>query len=173
MTRIIFGVLGILLVSATACAQSTPTDAQIRTAISRLGVGTDQNGFAEFEVLYKSPRRATEILIASLKPVPRGQYATGKHPQVVWSIRALRSLTGLNFRAPTRTDLTVEEAHFLGHDPKTDEVNFFGTWMSRDRVWVAPVDAQLSIIKKWKDWFREHGEGYEYINDRKFDDWYF
>jgi hypothetical protein len=124
-------------------------------------------------VLYKSPRRSTEIILASLKPVRSGQYVGGKHPQVVWNIRALRSLTGLDFQAPTQADLTEDEAHFLDHDPKTGEVHFFGTWMSRDRVWIAPLDAQTTIIKKWRKWFIEHGETFTYVNDRNFDHWYF
>ena len=135
----------------------------------------DANGFGRsgFEVLYKNPRRSAQLLVSSLKPIRRGQYLTGKHPQVVWNLRALRSLTGLDFRAPTHVDLTEDEAHFLGHDPKTDEVEFFGTWMSRDRVWVAPVDAQTAIIEKWRKWFREHGESFTYVNDRNFENWYF
>ena len=32
-----------------------------------------------------------------------------KHPQVVWNIRALRSLTGLKFRGATHSDLTEDE----------------------------------------------------------------
>jgi hypothetical protein len=156
-----------------AHAQQTPSDAEIRTAIAKLGEGTDTNGFAHFEVLYKNPHRSTQLLISSLKPVRRGQYLTGKHPQVVWNIRALRSLTGLNFRGPTHGDLTEDEAHFLDHDPKTGEVQFFGTWMSRDRVWVAPVDAQTTIINKWREWFRQHGENFKYVNDQNFDNWYF
>jgi len=157
-----------------AFAQRTTSDDEIRTAIARLPENRpDTNGFPRFEILYKNPRRSTELLISSLKPVRRGQYLTGEHPEVVWKIRALRSLTGLNFRASTHADLTEDEAHFLGHDPKTDEVEFFGTWMSRDRVWVAPPDAQTAIIRKWQKWYREHGETFTYPNDRNFDNWYF
>lgn len=156
-----------------AFAQQGPSDAEIKAAIARLGDNTDENGFVKFEILYKNPRRSTEILISSLKPVRRGQYQSGKHPQVVWSIRALRSLTGLDFRAPTRADLTADEAHFLDHDAKTDEVDFFGTWMLRDRVWVAPLDAQTAIIGKWRKWFEKHGQTFTYVNDRNFDNWYF
>ena len=163
----------ICLSSVEAFSQQTPSDAEIRAAIGRLGEETDSKGFVKFEILYKNPRRSTELLIATLKPIRRGQYVEGKHPEVVWSIRALRSLTGLNFRGPTQADLTEDEAHFLDHDPTTDEVNFFGTWMSRDRVWVAPLDAQTTIIRKWQRWFREHGQSFTYVNDRNFDDWYF
>jgi hypothetical protein len=161
------------LSSVEAFSQQSPSDAEINAAIGRLGEQTDAKGFTQFEVLYKNPRRSVELLIAGLKPVRRGEYLTGNHPQAVWSIRALRSLTGMSFRGPTHADLGDDEAHFLGHDPRTDEVEFFGTWMSRDRVRVAPVDAQTAIIKKWRKWFREHGETFSYANDRNFDHWYF
>jgi hypothetical protein len=156
-----------------AFSQQSPSDAEIKAAIAKLGEDTDAKGFTKFEVLYKNPRRATELLIATLEPIQRGQYLTGRHPQVVWNIRALRSLTGLDFRGSTKADLREDEAHFLGHDPKTDDVEFFGTWMSRDRVWVAPLDAQATVINKWRTWFREHGETFAYVNDRNFDNWYF
>jgi hypothetical protein len=157
---------------ATFCQQQR-SDAEIKTAIAKLGEDTDQKGFAKFEVLYRNPRRSAELLIASLQPVRRDQYQSGRHPQVVWSIRALRSITGLNFRASTRADMTEDEAHFLGRDPRTDEVDFFGTWMSRDRVWLAPLDAQSAIIKKWREWFEKNGQTFTYVNDRNFDHWYF
>lgn len=107
-----------------AFSQQWPSDAELKAAIAKLGEDTDAKGFTKFEVLYKNPRRATELLIATLEPIQRGQYLTGRHPQAVWNIRALRSLTGLDFRGPTKADLTEDEAHFLGHDPKTDEVEF-------------------------------------------------
>lgn len=159
------------LLPARAFSQQSPSDDEIKAAITRLGDA--DKGFSEFETLFKNPRRSAELLIAMLQPVRPGQYAGGKHPQVVWNIRALRSLTGLDFRGATKADLTENEAHFLDHDPKTDEVQFFGTWMSRDRCWVAPVDAQALIIKKWRKWFREHGNSFTYMNDRNFDNWYF
>jgi hypothetical protein len=161
------------LLHVEAFSQQLPSDDEIKIAIAHLDQNTDEKGFTRFEILYKNPRRSTELLIATLKPVRRGQYQGGKHPHVVWNIRALRSLTGLDFRGSTQADLTEDEAHFLGHSPRTDEVEFFGTWMSRDRVWVAPVDAQTAIINKWRKWFREHGDNFKYMNDRNFDNWYF
>ena len=112
----------------------------------------------------------TQLLISSLKPVRRRQYVSGQYPQVVWNIRALRSLTGLDF-TPLRKQ--EEEAHFLGHDANTDTVHFFGTWMSRDRVWVAPRDAQTAIIRKWREWLTQHGKDFEYVNDPVADHWCF
>lgn len=168
-----FAALILCFVPLAVHAQDKPSDAEINWAIAHLGDNTDEKGFANFEILYKDPRRSAELLVASLKPVRRGQYTTGKHPQVVWNIRALRSLTGLDFRAPTHADLTEDEAHFLDHDPKTDEVHLFGTWMSRDRVWVAPRDSQIAIIRSWREWFSQHGKSFKYVNDPVADHWYF
>lgn len=147
-------------------AQQAPSDAEIKAVISRLSDSSN------FETFYKRPRRAAELLISSLKPVRRGQYVKGKHPQVVWEIRALRSLTGLDFTATTKSKLGEDEAHFLGLG-RNGEVHFFGTWMSRDRVWVAPVDAQIAIIGKWREWLETSGSTFAYANDRNFDHWYF
>jgi len=168
---VLFAAALCFLIPATQ-AQSGPSDAEIKAAIARLGDNTDAKGFVQFEILYKNPRRSAELLIKQLKPVPRGQYVSGKHPQVVWNIRALRSLTGLDFRAETNSDLDEEESHFLDLNAK-GEVRFFGTWMSRDRVWVAPVDAQAIIIKKWQEWFEKNGKTFTYVNDHDFDKWYF
>lgn len=161
----------LFLSPAKAFSQQSLSDSEIKAAIGRLGEA--DKGFSELETLYKNPRRSAELLIRALQPVRRGQYTGGKHPQVVWNIRALRSLTGLDFRGATQADLTEDEAHFLDDDPKTDGVRFFGTWMSRDRCWVAPVDAQTTIIKKWRKWFKEKGDSFTYVNDRNFDNWYF
>src|SRR6266700_4843804 len=150
-------------------AQPGPSDAEIKAAIARLGEAKDQNSF---ELLYKNPRRSSELLISSLAPVRRGQYRYDKHPQVVWNIRGLRSLTGLNFRATTNSKLDDDESHFLDLNAKR-EVHFFGTWMSRDRVWVAPLDAQTAIIGKWREWFKNRGQTFTYVNDPNPDRWYF
>lgn len=78
----------------------------------------------------------------------------------------------MDFRATTKSDLTQDESHFLDENAG-GEIRFFGTWMSRDRVWVAPLDAQTAIIGKWREWFRKNGQTFVYVNDRDFDDWYF
>src|SRR5579863_2459044 len=111
---IVLSTIFLCLLPVATEAQQTPSEAQIKAAIAKLGSHTDDDGFTQFEVLYKSPRRSTELLLLSLEPVRHGQYVTGKHPQVVWNIRALRALTGLDFRAATSEKLDDDEAHFLG-----------------------------------------------------------
>lgn len=128
-----------------------------------------------FQVFFGNPERSTQLLIAALKPTNPGHYQTGHHPKTVWILRALRSLTGLDFRATTRESLSPDEAHWLDLDAN-HRIKFFGTRMSRDSVWVAPSDAQNSIIKQWHDWFKEHGyefKGYRHRQYSQPDRWYF
>jgi hypothetical protein len=164
-----------LLLLATFCTIGLPvagqqraTDAEIHAAIAQLNNDSIDSSLKTF---YTSPYRSTELLISDLSLTHRGRYHN--HPHAVWVIRALRSLTGQDFRAPTRADLTEDEAHFLDHDPNTDDVLFFGTWMSRHTVWIAPHDAQIAIIKKWRRWFVQYGKGLKYVNDPVADHWYF
>jgi hypothetical protein len=159
------------LVIAPTYAQRVPSDADIQTAIGKLA-SKDRESEKAFQVLYKNPEHSTELLLSTLKPTARGEYISGQHPQAVWVIRALRSLTGLDFRATTTEKLSGDEAHFLNLN-KQNQIEFFGTWMSRDSVWVAPTDAQAAIIKQWQDWFAQHGHHHKYVNDTNFDHWYF
>lgn len=155
--------------SSRGSAHAVASDAEIRMAVLNLRAETwDQS----IEIFYSRPEEATKILISDLKPIKRERYPNGHHPHAVLIVRALRSLTGVDFRATTAVDLSSDEAHFLDLDAK-GEIKFFGTWMSRDADWVAPKDAQIAIIKKWQTWFALHGHGYKYVNDRDFDDWYF
>lgn len=146
-------------------------DAEIRAAIADLG---SRSLSRSFEVFYSNPQESTRILIGELKATKRGHYLTGQHPHAVWIVRALRSLTGLDFQARTEEDLSADESHFLALNAKRKgELEFFGTWMSRDSVWVAPKDAQLEIIREWKEWYARYGRSYKYVNDHNVDDWYF
>jgi hypothetical protein len=153
--------------------QEPVSDASIVAAIKQLPSTSDsESPSIHFQTFYRSPERSTELLIAALKPTARRNYLSGQHPQAVWIVRALRSLTGLDFRATTTAELSSDEAHFLDLNAQ-HQVRFFGTWMSRDSTWVAPKDAQVAIIKQWQDWFSQHGHSYKYVNDRNFDNWYF
>jgi len=167
-------ILGLLVFTFVHCAPPcSPKDAvsekEIRAAVRNLGSHTPED---RFEAFYKNPEAATRILIEELRPTVRGQYITDTHPQAVWIVRALRALTGLDFRAVTTKHLGADEAHYLGLNAN-GTVKFFGTWMSRDRVWVAPEDAQVAIIKQWQKWFAQYGNTHNYVNNRNYDDWYF
>jgi hypothetical protein len=174
---IALAVLSLVVVTAQVQRQTAQTelkqkgasDAEIDDAIRELPT---QSWEHSLEVFYKNPGEATKLLIAELEPIKRSRYPGGTHPQAVWIVRALRSLTGLDFTATTRARLSDDEAHFL-RVSRRGEVEFFGTWMSRDSDWVAPMDAQVAIIKKWREWYARSGHTYSYMNDRDLDDWYF
>jgi len=171
--RMIGLIFSVFLPFVTVCQAQEPVyDREVQAAIKHLTSEPSDDGFDVFEVFYKNPELATKILIAELKPIARGRYQSGKHPESVWVLRALRSLTGVDFRAVTTASLSSDESHFLDLNAK-GEVTFFGTWMSRDSVWVAPKDAQVAIIKKWQEWYAAHGRTHTYVNDRNFDHWYF
>jgi hypothetical protein len=165
----IFGlVFAILFPPTVLCAdQKVASDAEIEAAIAHLNNDSVESSL---QLFYSNQYRSTELLIAALRPTSRGNYH--KHPQVVWTIRALRSLTGLDFRAATKASLTADEMNFFDPDA-TGLIPFFATWMSRDRVWVAPQDVQNAIIKKWRVWFVEHGRNHKYVDDPVAAHWYF
>jgi hypothetical protein len=169
MRSCILGFVGAILCSfIVPCAgQEHASDAEIHAAIAHLNNDSLERSL---QLFYSNQYRSTELLIAALKPTRRGNYH--EHPQVVWTVRALRSLTGLDFRSTTKATLTEDEANFFDPD-STGQIPFFGTWMSRDRVWVAPQDAQIAIIKKWRMWFAEHGRRYKYVDDPVAAHWYF
>jgi len=51
--------------------------------------------------------------------------------------------------------------------------SFFTEWMSRGTVYFAPVDAQETIIKKWKSWADQNLANYNFPQNVNFDEWYF
>lgn len=163
-----------ICVSVIPCHGQEPvSDASITAAIKRLPSTSDADfPYAHFHTFYSSPVRSTELPIAALKPTSRGKYLSGQHPQAVGIVRALRSLTGLDFMATTTAELSSDEAHFLDLNAQ-HQIRLFGIWMSRDSTWVAPKDAQIAIIKQWKDWFSQHGHSHKYVKDTNFDNWYF
>ena len=157
---------------------STPRQ-RIEAAIARIPAHL-ATGFSEeveesltviLRVLYRDPAVATGALIERLEPARPGMHYHDDHPTVVWYVRALRSLTGLDFTAPT-TQLADSEAGYLQRD-SVGNVRLFGWEMGWDRTWVAPEDAQRTIIQKWRTWFGKEGRGFKYVNDPDHEHWYF
>lgn len=171
-TRLLAKTVGLALLALVPVVsygqnESKNRDSLILKTIRHLG---ERDAKQDFEVFSRHPARSTELLVNSLRPTRRGKYR--HHPKVIRQIRALRFLTGLDFKARTAYPLTDDEKHFLAQDEE-GQVKFFGTWMSRDVVFVAPRDAQARIIKRWRDWFIESGKTHKYAADTPLDDWYF
>ena len=144
---------------------------RIETALTRIPTSAsaeeNENAFdSVLAVLYRHPALAAEVLVARLEPVAPGKHS--ETPRVVWYIRALRSLTGLDFKASTKARLTDDEKKHWGASAP------FFTWdLGWDETWVAPKDAQVAIIHKWRAWFAREGKTFHYVNDRDHEHWYF
>ncbi len=144
---------------------------ELAGTVSRLGLNQSDPG-AGFDLLEKSPHQAVELLVQELHPIKRGAYFENKKTEqsrhVLACLRALRYITGRSFSVPTRSKLSDDEKQFLDFDKEMHDnnpghkIHFFGVWMSRDAEYVAPQDAQLAIIEKWKDFVRSEGKDFLY-----------
>ena len=132
----------------------------------------------KMKILYKDPKLSVKFLITELHTINDVWYdgssidAHKDNPDtyhVTWCIRGLRHLTGKNFFAPTKEKITDERRR--GHlylDDETEKVMpFFMTRMSSGGImYIAPKDAQESIINQWKEWYKKEGQTYDYEKNR-------
>lgn len=153
-------------------------------------LGKDQSDLERIKFLGQQPAEAARLLVQELHPVTAVRILGNEHdlPQwrdaehVVWCLRALRSLTGgLEFRGKTTHrfgDSEIEENQewFTGGErfKKDRSVKFFGVWMSRDSLYIAPRDAQEQIIRRWTLWYETEGVSFSYPPFKNDPDiWYF
>jgi hypothetical protein len=162
-----------------------PDDMTIRLMVEGLGYDDrpDQPSFlANFDKLAKAPVVAACYLIGELHVVPETvitAYTRKEHKpsmHVIWSLRALRYITGaLEFRAKTKYEIKNSEEprkYWLTYK-KTEDLPFFAVWPSRDAVYISPPDTQAAIIEKWRRWYSESGQTFEYKTSQKLNEWYF
>jgi hypothetical protein len=170
--------------TASKIAGGTP----IATVVRELG--KDDDDWERIKFLAQQPAEATRLLVQELQPVTGVRILADEHylprwrrtEHVVWCLRALRGLTGgLDFRAKTKhefgdTEVETNREWFTGGEqfPKDGTVHFFGVWMSRDSLYIAPRDAQLKIIQMWKNWYETEGRNFAYPPFKNDPDiWYF
>jgi hypothetical protein len=170
----------LLLVLCFGCKAPSPLDAKqgglIASRVRALGPSTSVEDLEFFEA---DPVLAVEQLVMQLKPISGRSISIDKQEfhaeemRVIWTIRALRYLTGMDFDGTTvNRNWDSDRAHFLERT-EGNTVKFFGVWMSRDYTFVAPRDAQLQIIAKWKDWAKLQAQKHAYPKEHNIDDWYF
>src|SRR6266853_1064407 len=105
-----------------SCAQDSTALARVTATLDRVPAHLTGGNSEEVEdsltailnVLYQHSALAAQLLVARLEPISRGMH--NDHPPVVWYIRALRSLSGLDFSARTITQLTDSEAWYIQRD---------------------------------------------------------
>ncbi len=127
------------------------TDSLIVASLDRMrGVVPGSDTTIAWALFQAHPRRTITLVMPTLRSVPRG-LALGA-PNMVWRVRVLQRLTGLQFRARTRTKLGAEERSWLAPD-STGAIPFAGENAPRGMTWVAPRDAQRDILAQWRAWF--------------------
>ena len=182
--------ISLLVVLGTQASLTKPTQG---IAIDKLvkALGSDDDNLERIKILAQQPVESAHLLVEELHPVTGVRIISGERGaswkdtlRVIWCLRALRYITGgLEFRARTAHGFgsgEIEENRewFVGGEQfRIDRtVRFFGVWMSRDSTYIAPRDAQIEIIQKWKTWYEQHGKTFAYVDpkqDLSPDIWYF
>lgn len=178
-SRFVFVAVAALFVGSAPC-----TFAQDISVVSRevqnLGRGT--NNVETVETLAKTPELSTKLLIGELHALHESRILNWQEKpdaeHVLWCLRALRYVTGgKDFCAKTSHKFASSEEErnreywiFFRH--KTC-ASFFAMWPSRGSEYIAPEDAQITIISKWKDWFAKEGAEFDYkpMRNPKPEDW--
>lgn len=161
------------------------TEAELPGAVKNLGLWANGDDWRQaMTCLGEYGQLATGLLLKELHPVPETDITLGEAEtthkasmHVIWCIRGLRYLTGLNFMAGSAAEIKKQKLPELREYwilfQSGDYVRFYGTWMSRDETFIAPRDIQVAVIKKWKDWYAENGASYTYRTNSDFDAWFF
>ncbi len=115
------------------------------------------------ESILKNLRNSSCLLIKNLKIVHLDT-SDSKFWNTIASLSVLEQLTCLTMRGKTLEKffgLNGEERRsFLSGDG--DEVVFVGYHMANSKFFLAPIDAQQAIIKKWETWYTLKSKGYNY-----------
>ena len=153
-----------------SAGQESRATVTLEQRVARLGSAGNAN-VQDVRELAASPAASAKLLVAGLHSIPDSEKAakagSPSMEQVLWRIRALRYLTG-------GLDFCAQSDHVFGASEEEknrqywlklrhkDCLAFFGYWMSRDRIYVAPLDAQKSIIGQWKQWYASSGKTFKY-----------
>jgi hypothetical protein len=126
-------------------------DSLITAALARMvGVVPGSDTLVAWDVFRAHPQRTVDLILPTLRPVKRG-LALGA-PNMVWRVRVLQRLTGLEYRGRTKAHLAPDEAAHLLPDTLR-RVRFAGEDAKLGMTWVAPADAQKAIIAAWRTWW--------------------
>lgn len=158
------------------------TKERVQKLVERLGYDESANHLDDLKCLADYPAESAGLLIAQLhtvveskiRPEDDSKHQSSMH--VIWSIRALRYITGgMDFTSKTSVPMSKLGKPYwsLLTVRNKKELTFFGTRMSHDTVYLAPRDVQLNVIKKWQDWYAVNGQSFAYKSAKESMDWYF
>lgn len=160
------------------CCPQSSTAVYVSTLLERMGLKQGEIGSPPadpgmvLDVLKRNRTEAVACLASELRVVPFKRLVGGctlggvrtweqelRYHRVLWNLRALRYVTGVDFcaapREPPRPRLLdrMRDIRALGGRdcPDPDTVPFFRTWVSRNIHILAPRDVQEEIIRAWQD----------------------
>jgi hypothetical protein len=127
--------------------------------IERLG---SDEASSQLDLIDQFGCAAVPELVRNLRVVPRGHYPPQHQPEevqrVVYLIAALRYITAEDFYGTiSRRELKAYDGpgrQFLPEDAPPRHAKFFGWWMSRGSLYLAPERTQAQIIAAWRVYAR-------------------
>lgn len=126
-------------------------DSLLVSALARMrGVVPGSDSLVAWDLFRANPQRTVDLILPTLQPVKRDLHLGA--PNMVWRVRVLQRLTGLEYRAATRARLTEDERKHLEAD-SARVVRFAGEDRDPGMTWTAPADAQKAIIARWRAWW--------------------
>ncbi len=180
MKTVALTILALFVVDCLDCAVAF---AQNRLAedVKTLGINDSNYVYKKLELFQNNPDSAVRLLIGELSPItgvtrisPEDISRHLKEVHVIWCIRALRYLTGVDFTAKTQHKFKKEDevrAYVLRDSG--DLFRFFAVRMAHDVIYISPRDVQVKIISKWQNWYLQNA-GHIGINKQTdFNQWYF
>lgn len=145
--------------------------ASVSEEVKKLGMG-ESDDIQIVKRLSTTPGLSARLLVKELHTVTDPHMLnSGNEPEtehVLWSIRALRYITGgLDFCGKTNhhfgaSELEKNRKYWLYLKSKSC-VPFFAMWPSRGSEYIAPLDAQEEIISQWREWIARKGKTFRYV----------
>lgn len=137
-------------------AVPAPTTAELVDLVHRLGGASDRDPIASGSLLRlrAAPHQAARRLVGELRVLsPDWIDDGGQH--VIWCVRALRVISGRDFRFDSATPLTADQRRVSRtcYGP----LPFFSESAS-GLMTVAPADVQKRVIVAWQLWVLEQGD---------------
>jgi hypothetical protein len=139
-----------LVLVAALAAPSAPG-----SAVSRLGPDSDYRSVAAVARLGCAAVPELTRQLSYVRPERMHFYDGARHAKamrVLWSLAALRAITGKDFYAPDRSLAGSEDARaqMLRMGAPAGSSKLFGIWPSRGRIYFAGRVQQSRIIRQWR-----------------------
>lgn len=182
---VMFCMVGIISVTVDSVAANEKfcISSKISQIVLRLGIeNTPDQNFDIFRELMSCPQVAAGVLIRQLHPINVTEIKPVKFKNnkmnlhVIWSLRALRYITGgLQFTGNLGTEpIKATRLQFLRKGiTAPGQGTYFGVWMSRNIIFIAPVSTQSEIIGQWTAWYKREGRIYDYYPAKSDLKWFF